>query len=457
MKRLLALLLAVCLLLAGCEAVSSERETGEQQNYETLVLVLPNGGKDLERIERVQAQMSAVLEERLGIHVKLLTLSSSSFSSYHQETQKIFAGTQQADVMLCMGTYVENWLCGNLLPLDDLLAQYGQGVVSAVEEDVIRGCAIDTAIYGVPNLRNYAISTDTYCLNAALLERNGFSIDEIQTMEDLEQVFSVIHENEPEVVILSTNLQSIAANRRYLNPQTPLVSALDEERDCYVNYFATEEYRSLLYQIRNWYTKGYVGFYSEAGEIKAAPGIVFAEARPGKPGVAEEVSRQRGEAYQDVCFGKNIISPDVYTAILYTITKNTISAEQSMMLLNELYQNAELNELLLELLPQWMLPNMFLTDVDEGYPQDLWEQTQRFKQEAELAPDVGFAFNPAAVMREYLEVCQIYERYRPILENGIVDPDEGLERMLAQLKTAGIDELLAEQNRQYAQWKGRQT
>lgn len=69
---------------------------------------------------------------------------------------------------------------------------------------------------------------------------------------------------------------------------------------------------------------------------------------------------------------------------------------------------------------------------------------------------MGFAFNPAAVMREYLEVCQIYERYRPILENGIVDPDEGLERMLAELKTAGIDELLAEQNRQYAQWKGRQ-
>lgn len=453
MKRRLAALLAVCLLLAGCGATPNEQETGEQENCETLVLAFPYGGKDRERIERVQAQMSAVLEERLGIHVKLLTFP---FSSYHQEMQKIFAGTQQVDVMFCMGTYVENWLCGNLLPLDDLLVQFGQGVVSAVEEDVIQGCAINTAIYGIPNLRNYAISTDTYCLNAALLERNGFSADEIRTMEDLEQVFSVIHENEPDVVILSTNLQSLAANRRYLNPQTPLVSALDEERDCYVNYFATEEYRSLLYQIRNWYTKGYVGFYSEAGEIKTTPGIVFAEARPGKPGVAEEVSQQRGEAYQDVCFGKSIISPDVYTAVLYTITKNTISAEQSMLLLDELYQNAELNKLLLELLPQWLLPNMFLTEVDEGYPQDFWEQTRQFKKGAELAPDVGFAFNPAIVMREYLEVCQIYQRYKPILENGIVDPDEGLERMLAELKAAGIDELLAEQNRQYAQWKGQQ-
>lgn len=450
MRRLLVLLLAVCLLLAGCEAMPSGQETGGQQEYNILVLAFICDVRDQEKVEDVQARINAILEERLGIYVRFLTFP---FINYSEEMLKTLAGTDQVDVMLCMGSYVENWLCGNLLPLNDLLAQHGQGVVKTVEEDVIQSCAVNSVVYGIPNVRSYAITTDTYYLNTAVLERNGFCADEIHTPEDLERVFSVVHENEPDAVILSTNLQSIAVNRRYLNPQTPLVSVLDEETDHYINYFATEEYRSLLLQIRRWYQKGYVGLYSETGRIKPVPGEVFALVRCGKPGAEQEVSQMFGQPYQEVGFGSDIILQGTYTAITYTVTKNTVSAEQSMLLLNEMYQNAELNELLSEVMASWLLPNLFLTEVGEGYPDDLWEQTQRFNREAERTRDVGFVFDPTTVMREYLEVCEVYERYRPILEDGIVEPDEGLARMLAELEAAGIENLLAEQNRQYAAWK----
>lgn len=448
MRRLSALLLAICLLLAGCGAMPSEQE--EQQNRETLVLAFPCDLEDREQAEDIQARMNAILEERLGIRVRFLTFS---FGSYSQEILKTLAGTDQVDVMLCMGSYVENWLRGNLLPLNELLAQYGQGVVGAVEEDVIQSCAVNSVVYGIPNIRSYAITTDTFYLNAAILARNGLSADEIRTQEDLERAFAAVHRNEPDTVILSTNVQSLAGNRRYLNPQTPFASVLDEETDRYINYFATEEYRSLLYQIRGWYEKGYVGLYSEAGEIRSVPGEVFAMVRCGKPGAEQEASQMYGQPYREVSFGRDVILQDVYTAFTYAITKNTVSAEQSMRLLNELYQDAELNELLSEALAPWLLPNLFLTEVGEGYPDDLWEQTRRFNREAERAKDVGFVFDPAAVMREYIEVCEIYERYRPILEDGIVDPDEGLARLLAELEEAGIEDLLAEQNRQYAAWK----
>lgn len=451
MRRLLALLLSVCLLLAGCGAMPSEQEE-KQQNNETLVLSFPCNLEDREKVEDIQARMNAVLEGRLGIRVRFLTFP---FSNYSQEILKTLAGTNQVDVMLCMGSYVENWLRGNLLPLNELLAQYGQGVISAVEEDVIQSCAVNAVVYGIPNIRSYAITTDTYYLNAAVLARNGLSVDEIHTKEDLERAFSIIHRNEPDTVILSTNLQSLAGNRRYLNPQTPFASVLDEETDRYVNYFATEEYRSLLLQIRGWYQKGYVGLYSEAGKIESVPGEVFAMVRCGKPGAEQEASQMYGRPYQEVSFGRDIILQDTYTAFTYTITKNTVSAEQSMRLLNELYQDAELNELLSEVLTAWLLPNLFLTGAGAGYPDDLWEQTRRFNREAERAKDVGFVFDPAAVMREYIEVCEIYERYRPILEDGIVDPDEGLARLLAELEEAGIEDLLAEQNRQYTAWKER--
>lgn len=321
--------LTACLLLAGCNAMPREQQTGPQ-SYETYVLAVLSNAPGQEELEAVQARINAILEERLGIHIQLLTFP---FTSYDQKMREVLAGSDQVDVMLCMGSYVENCLRGNLLPLNELLAQYGQGVAGAVEEDAIQGCAVNSVVYGIPNIRDYAITTDTYYLNAAVLERNGFSADEIRTPEDLEYVFSVIHENEPDIVILSTYLQSLASNRRYLNPQTPLVSVLEEETDRYVNYFATEEYRSLLLQIRDWYQKGYVGLYSEAGQILAKPGEVLAMARCGKPGAEQEVSQMFGQPYQEVSFGGDIILQDTYTAITYTITKNTISPEQSIAML----------------------------------------------------------------------------------------------------------------------------
>lgn len=450
MRRALALLLVLCLLLVGCAAAPDTQDPNRQQNWETYVLAFPSTVLDQKTIDAVQSRVNTILEEQLGIHVQFLTFP---FENYDKEMREVLAGSDQVDVMLCMGTYVENWLFGNLLPLDDLLEEYGQDIVAEVEDMVIQSCTVNSAVYGIPNIRDYAITTDTYYLNTEVLERNGISADEIHTVEDLERIFSVIHENEPDTVILSTYLQSLASNRRYLNPQTPFVSALDEERDCYVNYFATEEYRSILSQIRGWYQEGYVGLYSEAGKIIADHGTAMALARCGKPGAAVEVSQMYGAQYQEFCFGSSVITQDVYTAITYTITKNTSSEEQSMRLLNELYQNAELNELLSEVLATWMLPNLFLTKVNEGYPDDLWEQTKIFNQEAERAPDVGFVFDPTSVMREYLDICEIYARYRPILESGIVDPDDGQERMLAELDAAGIDKLLAEQNRQYTDWK----
>lgn len=448
MKRWLGLILAACLLLSGC-SITAVQEV-PQDNLETYVLAFPSNVADAELIEEIQRKVNDITEKRLGMRVEFLTMP---YRNYHKSMREALAGDKQVDIMLCTGAYVENWLCGNLLPLDDLLAIYGQGIINEVDETAIRSCAVNSVSYGIPNIRDYAITTDTYYLNIEVLERNGISVSEICSMEDLEEVFSKVHENEPDTIVVSTTLQSLASNRRYLNAQTSFVSVLDEDQDRYINYFATDEYRAVLTQSRDWYQKGYVGLYSDAGEIAAKRGTVFAMARCGKPGAEVEVSRRYGTSYQGVCFGSSIITQDVYTAITYTITKNTISAENSMKLLNELYQNAELNELLSEVLDTWLLPNLFLTEVGEGYPDDLWEQTKRFNREAERAPDVGFVFDPTSVMREYLEVCEVYARYRPILESGIVDPEDALDRMLDELEASGINELLIEQNRQYSEWE----
>ena len=54
-----------------------------------------------------------------------------------------------------------------------------------------------------------------------------------------------------------------------------------------------------------------------------------------------------------------------------------------------------------------------------------------------------------------MEIVEIYSKYRVILENGMVDPQEGLEAMNQELDACHIDEVIAEKQRQFDRWKGK--
>ncbi|MBR4209419.1 MAG: ABC transporter substrate-binding protein [Lachnospiraceae bacterium] len=450
LPRRVTVLLVILMLLSGCFSGTPRLEE-PTETVPSLVFAFPAAyGQENESFKEVQEEMNAILLPRLGVTVQFLNFP---LQHYTREMEKVLAGTSQVDIMLCGRSYIENWLLNNLCPLDELLQEEGSGIFSCLSEEAMEGCRLQGQIYGLPNVRDYAITTDTYCLNEALLEKYGYKAEDFHSMEDLEELFATVHREDPEVIILSSNLESVLSNRRYLKPQSSFVSMLDEQTDTYVNYFETEEYRSLLERSRTWYEKGYVGFEYEEGIIRMKEGTVLAESRCGKPGAAEEVSAQRKEPYCQVCLGEDIINQDVYVAFVYTITKNTISPEKSMEVLEALYTSPELNRLLVQVLAPWFIPNLFLTEPDDGYPEDIWEQTKAYNEGAKKASDVSFVFDPSLVMQEYLAVLEVYYEYKPLLENGMVPPEEGIPRLLAALDDAGMERVLEEQNRQYQRWK----
>lgn len=54
---------------------------------------------------------------------------------------------------------------------------------------------------------------------------------------------------------------------------------------------------------------------------------------------------------------------------------------------------------------------------------------------------------------EYASVSNIYRNYKWILENGLENPETGLESMLKEMKEEGMDQILIEIHKQYDIWK----
>ena len=62
---------------------------------------------------------------------------------------------------------------------------------------------------------------------------------------------------------------------------------------------------------------------------------------------------------------------------------------------------------------------------------------------------LGFNFDSTPVYDQYTAVAAVVAEYRDALRYGLVDVDEYLPKFQEELKAAGIDEVIAEEQRQY--------
>lgn len=101
----------------------------------------------------------------------------------------------------------------------------------------------------------------------------------------------------------------------------------------------------------------------------------------------------------------------------------------------------------------WRMPNQFITDIWEGDSKNLWEEMRQFNERAEKTPGFGFLMDLRTVYPEYQKIREVYNSYKPILENGMVEPMSGNQQMIEALNVCGYEAFLDEINRQWKKWQ----
>lgn len=384
------------------------------------------------------------------------------------------------------GKYMEAYINGMLIPLDDYLEKYGQGIIEQVGRKNIECCNINNTLYGVPTNSDYACVDNCYMLRKDILDKYNIKAEDIKSFSDLEKVFALIKKNEPNLTILIPGYGTILSTQYYLvsnngfRPGVHMDYGRNEKID---NVFETEEYMDALKRIRKWYLKGYlrkdIFGETEPALKRVKQGKVFAYTTKGKPGI--ESQDKTGEDNEMVCvkLGKASISYNSISGHPYVITKNTISPELAMKVLNLFYTDADIMNLLSYgvegvhykkldngfityvgkekknpfLNNAWNMPNQFITYVWEGNDKNLWENLKKFNEESIQSCELGFNFDFSEVVAEYASVREIYKTYNVILENGLVNPEDGLQHMLQEMRENGMNRILTLEKKQFESWE----
>src|SRR5699024_9624411 len=189
------LLLTFSLLLAACGGKdnnkNNETKNGDgEEPFKITFAFLASSNVDDHKA--VSEEISKITKEKINATVELLPISPSAWS---QQMNLMMTGEEKLDLVVTsseLGFDLQSTK-GMLLPLNDLLDEYGQGILEVVDDEVLEGTKVNEDIYAVPSVRDWARQYGFY-MRKNLVEKYDFDLDSIQTYEDLEPLFETIKE-----------------------------------------------------------------------------------------------------------------------------------------------------------------------------------------------------------------------------------------------------------------------
>ena len=488
MKKIVFLLVTVLVMsayLSGCGGGSGSVGVPEDDGAEYQLKWFAPGNKSTDH-ELVFSEISKLTKEKINATVTQTLIPSAE---YAEQIQRLIFSGEPMDIIYANGfpKYVSD---GVYLPLDDLLKTYGQDVLSALPEFAWKAVSVDGKIYGMPPLKDWAVH---YVLQYfdGLVKKYNMDFSTVKELKDIEPMLQTVKDNEPGVYPLGVTGKGNGL-RNFLPIEQIEGSVIAGFRmnnyDKVVNIYDTDEYKEFFALMRSWNNKGF--FRSDAVTGTTVTDLinankVFLLTSESVPYFQEQKNKIEKEGWKTIFDGR-LSKPMIRTKGI-SITTQTISADsgnpvKAMKLLNLLYKDAELmNMLVLGLegkhyttvgdkfyrFPEGVVKtqdndyygnpstqgNRFLLRIKEGEPADLWEQYRRFNDEAVVSDALGFNFDSSKVMNEIAAINNVYQEFIPSLLVGAIDPATELPGILEKFKTAGSEKVVAEIQAQYDAWK----
>lgn len=470
-KRGKGILFCLFLLVTGGKAVAEEQPV-------TVRMAIWTPYCSREEFDRIEKALNVRMEEALGIRLAVDFIPSGQKALFDYLFQ-----TPGADLIYVqeIGSQVNHDL---LLPLDDLLETEGEHIRQVIPQSYLEYGKIDGKIYGIP--RNIEMGYRTgICMRKDLVEKYGIEVSGIEDWDDVTKILKTVTEEE--------NIYGLMADVSYAcNRMSDFYGALvlEGQEPEIVDYFETEEFRQWLYQVRSWAESGYlytqddyrysIGLTRSLLYELVNEGKLFAYVASYKPGLDVQESRACGCEMISIPIEENVSFGDGL-ANRWGIYVGSEHPEEAMKVLDFLYYDSETANLFCWGIEgedyqihadgtigypegkekdsvgyffnrNWLLPNQYAARSWEGDSPQMGEEIRKLNQEIESMAGFGFLFDSTSVYLECRQIDQVLKEYLPGFMCGLYEVDQILPMMINELKTAGMDQVVEEKQRQFDLW-----
>ena len=401
----------------------------------------------------------------------------------------MLSGDEKLDVMGCnSGIYTTALASEALKPLDDLLAEYGQGIVDAEGEAQLEQGQVDGVQYGIPVMCDTAVGYGTFGMRTDILEKYNIDVSDVHSYDDMTEVFKIVHENEPDMTVIAPTTVGYSPMQYCVewDKLGDYFGVLEDhgQTTTVTNLFESDAYRNYLDVMHNWYESGYfskdVTTATEAGSSLMKGGNLFCYFNANKPGIKTQEENSCG---LDLTFVQVL---DTFTQTSnnwqWTIPENCEYPEKAMELWNLLYSDKEVatmaaygiegvnyewvEEGSVVKIPdgvkdtyttyEWAWPNLNILPVFEGKDPAVRQELEEFNDSAARATSLGFVLDTSTIMNEITACNNVKQKYETPLQWGALDPEEAIPEFIEELEAAGLRTIHEEAQRQLDEYLAKQ-
>ncbi len=286
-KRVIAAVLALTLamsVMGGCgnsevatkpseSSESKQTETSGAQTSETTVVEESNGllfeePVDLTILYQVGGNIGSenlVMDELFKMTNVNANLISAPTASYGEKLNSVLASGNLPDIVYLNDAQMSTWISeGALLPLDDLIEEYGTNIKNTlVESDYVTLRNVDDGkIYGLPYILRIAAQ---YAMGIRRDWLDDLGLEVPTTIEDLEKVLTAFKENEKTLGV--ENLIPMVGNESYMGYFSAVFQmfgistsgesgrwTLDKDGN-YISIYEHPNYEACIETLARWYKK----------------------------------------------------------------------------------------------------------------------------------------------------------------------------------------------------------
>jgi len=507
-KKCISILLALSMLLlvfAACSGDSlpasstngSEGSNAEGDGDDTIspaddgptvnITVATFTSGDSSGADDVAAEISKISVEKINVE---MTLTMINTGSWQEQLNLMLSSGEELDIFPVgqtpVSTYVNN---GQIIELDDLLEQYGQDIPTVIDPMFLNAGRVNGALYGITTNRDLA-NYYGFFMRKDMADQYNIDYENISTLDELEKALTIIRDSEPDMYPLTSGVGGMMINAWGWDPLGDRLGVLlnsgIDNLDV-VNLYETDHFKDFVTRMRRWEQMGLImpdsANNQDSAEANMMAGKVFGGFGHLKPN--SYLTKQRSSTHEIAIATLLPATTNSSNVIghMWSIATNSKNPEKAMQMLNLMYIDPDVTNLLIfgiegthwQFLDEendiigyvdgvdttntnytpvlgWMWPNQFVGHIWVGDEPDVWEVLDTFNKNSTPSMALGFVFDNAAVKNEVTACTAVVDKYYNSLMCGSIDPETALPQFNQELKDAGIDNIVAEKQRQLDEW-----
>lgn len=498
LAAVIAIMTMTASLLAGC---GSENGTGNASNvvedgnggdvYEATMMYYASNDS-ASGIQDVEDKLNELTVSELNIHVNLQPIT---WGTYDQQIQLTLSGGEQLDIFPMKPNNASSFIqAGYLVDLSEYLSEETTpNIMEWIGEGDLQCCSVGDFIWGMPVMMERT-HPNAFVMRNDILQEVGINAGDIQSLDDITDVFAKVHEKYPDMVILggknTATIPIASMDVDFLGNVKRLGVLMNYgEKPEVVNYYETDEFAELVNYMHEWYDAGYVSkdiaTCTDTGEIQMKAGNLFAYTTNTKPDSKEEKDTMTG--YDTAIFEYNdlLLTTWGVNTVAYGVSAGSKDPEKAIALYDFIMGSEEANDLLnwgvegkdwveaedgTATYPEqvdlnnvsyhqdfgWALPNQQNSHVWEGNDPTVFETYREAADSAKVSVAYGFTFNTSNVLDQISALSSVFEQYAYTLSSGSVDPEKGIQEFNDALYAAGLQDVIDEEQKQLDEWLANQ-